>query len=474
MLGLHHARRPGARAVRHPGAQPGCGAPDAAAHWRGAGRHRRRPSPLAQPVRGELAPAVQLPARNRRGGLSLATWRPGDPRRTGARRSRHPESGPAALHRRRGRGARGHLGGRRRVDRRWRAGQSDRDRDDPGQRDPADAARGGPDQRRAGDGRGGAAPAPHFGAENVRRRSRSRAEPPGRGGVVDAQRARRHARDHRNRVGRRAPRRAAGLPPNCRGPRLAAPYPRGDRRRADGRGRGPEGDGRHARPHGPCRRSLPPRAGLRPRGPGQPANAAPVGRHQRGKHRGVARQRRFVGPQHGPGRAVGLRAQPGTRAGAGRGFADGTRRHCRACAQHPRHRHGQGRTVPNRSIGSRHRRRRERADLRPPRRRHPADCHCHHGSAPAPARRVRGDARHSRDHPRQGPDLAQPQRRAADGRAVAARERRRRGRPVPHRDPVHGAFRVSRRRGADRALRQRPRPGRRQDGHVPHPRHRRR
>ena len=61
----------------------------------------------------------------------------------------------------------------------------------------------------------------------------------------------------------------------------------------------------------------------------------------------------------------------------------------------------------------------------------------------------------------QARDLAAHECRPADRHAASRRDRRRRRRPLPHRDPVHGAFGVSRRRRADLALQPRARHGRR-------------
>ena len=74
----------------------------------------------------------------------------------------------------------------------------------------------------------------------------------------------------------------------------------------------------------------------------------------------------------------------------------------------------------------------------------------------------------------QAPHLAAHECRPADRHAASRRHRRRWRRPLPHRDSVHGAVGVSRRRCAGLALQPRSRRRRRPAGHVPHARCRRR
>ena len=103
-------------------------------------------------------------------------------------------------------------------------------------------------------------------------------------------------------------------------------------------------------------------------------------------------------------------------------------------------------------------------------RRHPADHPCRdRGARRAPAQ-VHGAARAAVGDARSGAHLAAHECRSIDRHAASRRDRRRWRRPVPDRDPVHGAFGVSRRRCADLALQPRARRRRWTAGDFPHAR----
>ena len=118
--------------------------------------------------------------------------------------------------------------------------------------------------------------------------------------------------------------------------------------------------------------------------------------------------------------------------------------------------------------------RRPRPDLRAPGRGRRAGVRAlaRHARRAAPG--VRGAARRAGGDPGRHAHRAAPERRVPDRSGGVGDHQRRRHRPVSDRARVHGARPLPRRRGADRALRQGARAGRRQAGGVPHARRRQR
>ena len=91
LLGLRHAPRRGAGAVRHQGPEARGGAQDAAAGRRGPGRRHRRPRAAAGPGRRAVPSQFRLPPGDRRGDLPLADGRADPARRPRARRAGRAE-----------------------------------------------------------------------------------------------------------------------------------------------------------------------------------------------------------------------------------------------------------------------------------------------------------------------------------------------------------------------------------------------